>query len=123
MNAEDLYYDREDLMTPEELEDFHHEPSTETIPTYSPTMRAWLIIYVLLKLPSPQAATRREFERRPPALGASKELLVETRMYDILLPPVQQRALFSSLRSSMLRQLIPCSGASTTDQLLDILQA
>jgi hypothetical protein len=123
MNIEDLYDDREGLMTADELEDYHHEPSTETIPTYTPAMRDWLIRSLVLECPSPEAATRREFERRPPALGASKELLVESRMHAKLLPPVQQRRLFSGLRSKLLRHLIPCSGASTTDQLLDILQA
>jgi len=107
-------------MTPEELEDFTHEPSSETIPTLTPTLREWLFDP---EKPSPQAAYRRAFERRKPAMGADQDLLLEIKTHYNSLPPgVQQRSLYSSVRSEMLRQLISCNGASTMDDLLEILQ-
>ena len=41
---QDMYMAREDLMTPEELEDYHHDPSIDDIPTMRPTLRQWLLI-------------------------------------------------------------------------------
>lgn len=127
MNAEDLYILREDLLTPEELEDVRHDPSTEEIPTFTPTLRQWILMGGIDSefgvRPAPEAASRREFERRTPALGATPDLLTELKMHYAILPPVQQRSLFKCLRDTMLRQLISCNGVATMDDLVDILQA
>lgn len=65
MNAKELYYDREDLMTPQEIEDFHHEPSTDEIPTFTLTLRQLILMgdSEFGVRPAPEAASRR----RPPA--------------------------------------------------------
>mmetsp|Transcript_14917 Transcript_14917/g.33285 ORF Transcript_14917/g.33285 Transcript_14917/m.33285 type:complete len:224 (-) Transcript_14917:355-1026(-) len=123
MNAEDLYWDREDLMTPEELEELNHSPSDETIPTYTPNMRAWLIDNHFEGFPRPDAEYKREFLKRKPAMGASADILAEIRVHNALLPAVQQRKLFNSLRGQMLRQLIPCPGAKTVEELCGLLEA
>jgi hypothetical protein len=120
MNAEDIYGEREDLMTPEEIEEYHHDPSTEKVPTLTPTMRRYL--FDPDSMITADAESKDKFLKRKPALGVTSTFLDETRRHNSLLPPVQQRILFSIMRSSMLRQLIPCSGACKLDDLLDILQ-
>lgn len=117
MNAEDLYT-REDLMTPEELEDFHHDPSDDQIPTMTPAMREFVLSFGA----SPEGEYRREFERRPPAMGATPQLLDEIASHCTRLPPVQLRSLKSLLRDQMLRQLISCDGAATVEDLVNILR-
>ena len=123
MNSEDLYGDREDLMTPEELEEYHHEPSSETIPTYSPQMRTWIFDRMLGN--TPELEYKAEFLRRKPALGLTKDQIQHIRQHNAKLLPVggvQQRTLFKSIRSHMLRYLIPCPGATTLEDLLQILE-
>ena len=74
--------------------------------------------------PSPIAKYKEQFENRPPALGATPQLLAELKAHDAKLPlgGVQQRMLFQSLRDQMLRQLISCDGAKCMADLVDILQ-
>jgi hypothetical protein len=48
MNAEDLYR-REDLMTPEELEEWHFEPSSAEVETLSPLLRQWILLEITQK--------------------------------------------------------------------------
>mmetsp|Transcript_8033 Transcript_8033/g.10078 ORF Transcript_8033/g.10078 Transcript_8033/m.10078 type:complete len:229 (+) Transcript_8033:31-717(+) len=122
MNAEDLYTDREDLMTAEELEDFYHDHSSENIPTLTPSIREWLLIN-FEDMPSPDVEGKVEFLKRKPAMGTTVEMLEELRKhYNILPPGVQQRNLYNILRSKMLRQLIPCTGVTTLEGLLYILK-
>lgn len=115
-------------MTPEELEEYHHEPSEEVISTHTPILRQFILFGLDededLGRPSPEEETRSEFERRKPAMGATPEILDELKShYERLAPyPVQQRKLVKGLRSQMLRQLISCNGAQTLDDLVDILQ-
>jgi len=101
MNASELYLDREDLLTPSELEEFHHDMSSEAVPILTPNLRKWLLDDVNFSLDSHEAASRRQFERRPPALGATPALLAELHTAHHVLPPVQQRILLRSLRESM----------------------
>lgn len=124
-------------MTPEELEEFRFEPSSAEIQTLSPLLRQWIMFgnvgddgedsdddgdgFDGLR-PAPEAATRREFDRRPPALGATPALLAELKSHHDMLPPVQQRILHGHVRSTMLRQLISCDGATAIDDLLEILE-
>jgi len=122
MDTENLYIDRKDLMTYEELEEYQHNRSLEAIPTFTPNMRAWLIDY-FEELPIPDAEEKNDFLRREPAMGATEAMLREIRKHNARLPAVQQRVLFHHVRSKMLRQLISCSGAQRLDDLLDILEA
>lgn len=119
MNAEDLY-DEED-MTPEELEEYHHDPSFETIPTYTPNVKKWVLDFE--NFPNPDNFDKDRFMRRKPAMNITSNLIKEIRGHYHSLPPVQQRFLFKSLQSKMLTALISTSGANTIDKLLDILQA
>ncbi|KAL9182089.1 hypothetical protein ACHAXT_012432 [Thalassiosira profunda] len=127
MNAEDLYT-REDLMTPEELEDFHLDPSDCAIPTLTPLLKNWILMGAIgddsdsFMHPAPEAETREEFERRPPALGANPRLLRGLEAHYEILPPVQQRSMYRLVRSQMLRQLISCDGAATLPDLVGILR-
>ncbi len=109
-------------MTTDELEEYKHDQSFETIPTYTRNMRSWLVDY-FDSLPIPDADEKDEFVRRNPAMGATDAIICETRKHNKKLPTVQQRILFHNLRSKMLRQLISCSGAQRLDDLLDILEA
>ena len=59
---------------------------------------------------------------RSPSLGATQALLDECRRHNEVITPVQQRELYNSLKSKMLRVLISCSGAKTINELLDILE-
>lgn len=125
MNSEDLYWDREDLMTPEELEEWNHDTDDEVIPTYTPNLRSWLFDFGEGEHMSvPDMAGKEDFLRRKPAMSATPALIAEARKhYQLLSPyPVQQREMFKSIRFKMLRQLIPCSGVSTFDGLMDTLQ-
>lgn len=121
MHASELYYEHEELMTPEELEEAHRLPNSSPMPDSPPFMRNTISI---INRPPPEAAYRAKFEKRPPALGLTTRQLDEISAYekhpDFL--PVQRRNLFSRLRGQMLSQLIPCSGCSTINDLLPILQ-
>ena len=59
---------------------------------------------------------------RSPSLGATQALLDECRRHNEVITPVQQRELYNSLKSKMLRVLISCSGAKTINELLDMLE-
>ena len=118
MNEEDLYIDRPDLMTAEELEDYEHDPSDDVIPTYTRNLRKWL----MKDRANPDALDKEEFLLRSPALGATQALLDECRRHIEVITPVQQRELYNSLKFRMLRVLISCSGAKTINDLLDILE-
>ena len=135
MNAEDLYM-QEDLMTPEELEEFHFDPSSAETQTLSPLLRQWILFGNAgdededddgfgMPHPAPEAATRRAFERCPrrhlvPLQPCWPSLQSH---YGDLLPPVQQRMLYRHVRGAMLRQLVSCDGATNNiDDLVDILQ-
>ena len=120
MNADDLYFDHEELMTPEELEDYHREPNSSFMPDLPRAFGSWLRDSML---PAPEAAYRAKFEKRSPALGLSYAMLDEVSTYEKnpAFLPVQRRNLFSLLRCQMLRHLIPCSGCATIDDLLAIL--
>ena len=71
MNAQDLYGDREDLMTAEELEEWNHDPQDEEIPTYSPLLRSFFLQF----FPPPDAEGKAGFLQRKPALGITPEIL------------------------------------------------
>ncbi|KAI2512982.1 f-box protein [Fragilaria crotonensis] len=64
MRIEDVLYQHEKLMTPEELEDFHHERSRDAIEE----IPRWLV-HKTMDIPTPDEFDRDEFERRKPAFG------------------------------------------------------
>lgn len=117
---EDYMLDREDLMTPQELESIRHDPRSETIPTFPAPVREWLMGDNSYN--TPEAATRRAFEKRPPAMGATEKLLNDVAHHYQRLPSVQQRRLLASIRSRMMRMLISCDGAVTLEDHISILR-
>ena len=104
MNPDDMYAGREDLMTRNELEEFHHVPSSnEKIPSL---VNDWILFGnytnevdrfgMPAMRPRPEAVSRRDFEGRPPALGATPEILNELRTHNakLITGGVAQRMLF-----------------------------
>ena len=119
MSADDLNMRRKGPMTLDELEDCHHDPSTETTPMFTPALRQWVLFGSSSASnadvcdidgckgssrirPVPKTVYCRAFERRPPALGATPELLTELKLHYARIPPVQQRSLYHSVHSKML---------------------
>jgi hypothetical protein len=122
MNISEMYGMVPGVMTPEEEEDWHHEPCDDIIDTAP----SWYNTKMLMYEPAcPEACSRREFEARKPALGLSlaevDELEAHEKLEDLL--PVQRRKLFHLLRSALLRHLIPCDGCSTVTALCGVLRA
>ena len=116
MNSDEIYGMVPGVMTPEEEEDWHHDPCDDIIDTTP----SWYNMKMLMNEPArPEACSRREFEARKPALGLSlaevDELEAHEKLEDLL--PVQRRNPFSLLRSALLRHLIPCDGCSTVAAL------
>mmetsp|Transcript_18182 Transcript_18182/g.45918 ORF Transcript_18182/g.45918 Transcript_18182/m.45918 type:complete len:91 (-) Transcript_18182:1034-1306(-) len=72
--------------------------------------------------PSTEAALRREFERRPPAVGATPKLLKELEIHYAKILPVQQRKMVRIVRRAMLRMLISCDGANSLRDHVAILE-
>ncbi len=107
-------------MTAEELEDYHHSPSDDEIPTLTPTLRGWLLLDGMDS--SPEEENRARFESRPPALGMTPDISSELKSHYATITPIQQRQMFSLLRGHMLRQLISCDGADKFEALVDILE-
>ncbi len=72
----------------------------------------------------PRSSTKEEFSHRPPSLGFTSEDLDLLRKHcnHPLYEPEQQILIFRIIRRFMLLMLIPCSGASTFNHLLDILE-
>lgn len=112
MNIGELYNEREDLMSPEEREEYNFDPQMASIPTVSDPLREWLYGE---DDATPEAATRRAFERRPPALGITDAILKEYREHWARLPPIQKRMLAKTLHGRMLRMLISCDGLDPRD--------
>jgi hypothetical protein len=72
---------------------------------------------------TPEAEYRTEFEKRKPALGWTEREFSQIESRYAVLAPVGQRSMFSSMRETMLRMLIPTSGASDVPGLVAILRA
>lgn len=117
MEASELYADHPELRTPEEEEDENYDPWSG-VPVFPTRFRT------LLNggLPSPIAAERAAFQRRPPALGLTLAELDRMEQSVKLAYPVQRRWEFRLLRDGMLRMLIPCSGAADFSSLVAILR-
>ena len=101
------------LATAEEREEWEHDPSDDVIPTM-PSW--WHDLVTRLDAMLPEAMCRKEFEARPPALGLSAADIdeLDAHSQNPLLTPVQKRIFFTILRSNLLRQLIPASGAGAS---------
>jgi hypothetical protein len=115
------YGDFPDLMTPEELEDWHHEPSDDVVSTLPPF---WRSMFIMSTGRSPEAEYRKDFEARPPALGLTGAQINELEAHGNhpQLLPTQRRSLFGNVQSTMLRHLIPASGCATLADLCHALR-
>ena len=120
MNPHDVYLSREDLMTEEERVDFTSVPADYNLPLFPRNFD----MMRMTELPAPEALEREAFERRRPALGLRPADLdsIQSHMSNPSYAEPQRRRLFSMLKNSMLRALIPTSGAATVPELLDLLR-
>jgi hypothetical protein len=120
MCIEDVLYQHEELMTPEELEDFHHDSSTDAVDQ----IPRWFLDKTMLT-PTPDEFGRSEFEKRKPAFGLT---LLEIDQLDqhAQNPKMTQgnnRRFFHHLRGIMFHSLISPSGCSTVSELCNVLRA
>lgn len=122
MNGEDLYYEHEELMSPEELEDAHYEPNSGKAIDSPLFFRKW---YTSTQLTyQADAEGRKEFEKRPPALGLNGRMLDEIEGYPNILHVTtsQIRRFFELIKGTMLKNLISCNGSQTLSDLVSILR-
>jgi len=121
MNEEDLYIGHDELLSFDEQEENNHCYGSLPFPD-SPS---WFITVLMDPCRTPDAEHRKAFEARSVALGFSRSRIAELVAFseDPNLAPVQKRLLIKTLRSSMLRSLIPCPGASDLPSLASILLA
>jgi hypothetical protein len=124
MNISDLYYEFENLMTPKELEEMnfssYDDGEMEPTPTWFSDKMSHLVP------PDDWDEDKVKFLRRKPALGLTKTEIQDLKEHvqdpRRMILPVQKRVFFDSLRHTMLRQLIPCSGCQTVEELVEILE-
>ena len=122
MNIDEIYGQVPGVMTPEEEEEWNHEPCDDVVETTPGWWRSKVLMGSMDC--TPEACNRRTFEARKPALGLSlrevDELEAHAQHRDLF--DVQKRTLFKLIRSSLLRALIPCDGCSTVAELCQVLR-
>ena len=129
MNGSDLYIGTEWDSDPEDpdVKEMHGEALMQRkygkIPRDVYFTNRALHDYLLGK--SPEDEYKQEFLERAPSLGMTRQQIQRLRDTDVELVDEdgvkQKRRLFSILRSSMLRQMVPCDGASNLTELADAL--
>lgn len=122
-HASDDYGERPDLMTAEELEDHHADPSDDEVSIIP--RRMYMEKLAMLPLAAGDARQRAEFLARKPALGLSRADIegILARAADARVTASQRRRAFSLLRNQALQALVPCSGAATLDAVCAALLA
>ena len=122
-HASDDYGERLDLMTAEELEDHHADPSNDEVSIIP--RRMYMEKLAMLPLAAGDARQRAEFLARKPALGLSRADIegILARAADARVTASQRRRAFSLLRNQALQALVPCSGAATLDAVCAALLA
>lgn len=120
MRIEDVLYQHEELMTPEELDDFHHEPSTDAIDE----IPRWFLDKTMV-FPTPDEFDRSRFEKRKPAFGLTLSEIdqLEQHAQNPKMTEGNKRRFFKHLREMMCRTLISPSDCSTISDLCNILRA
>jgi hypothetical protein len=106
-------------MTPDELEEYEFVEHTAKNPMIPPWYRNKLLASLSVV---PDKKNESAFRARKPAVGFSSEELNLLRDHTHILLPVQQRLLFRMLQNTMAINLISCSGASSIDELIVILE-
>ena len=103
MSIEDVLCQHEELMTPEELEDFHHEPSTDAIDV----IPRWFFNKTM-DFPTPDEFDRSRFETRKPALGLTLSEIdrLEQHAHNPNMTQGNKRRLLRHVREMMCRTLI-----------------
>ena len=122
-HASDDYGERLDLMTAEELEDHHADPSNDEVSIIP--RRMYMEKLAMLPLAAGDERQRAEFLARKPALGLSRADIegILARAADARVTASQRRRAFSLLRNQALQALVPCSGAATLDAVCAALLA
>lgn len=119
-SKDDVLYQHEKTTTPEEVEDFHHDTSTDAINQ----IPRWFILKTM-DAPTPDEFDRSRFERRKPAFGLTLSEIDELEQHAQYPNMTQgsQRRFFRYLREAMCRSLISPSDCSTLSELCNILRA
>ena len=120
MCIEDVLYQHKELMTPEELEDFEHDPSSSTI---DPVPR-WFVNKTM-DSPTPDEFDRSRFEKRKPAFGLTLSEIdqLEQHVQNPKMTEGDKRRFFQYLREKMCLSLISPSDCATNSDLCNILRA
>ena len=107
-------------MSPDELEDFHHDSSTDAIDE----IPRWLV-QKTMNVPTPDEFDRSRFEARKPALGLTLSEIgqLEQHAQDPRMSEGSKRRFFRYLREIMCRSLISPSDCATLSDLFRILRA
>lgn len=117
-----VYMQHPELWLPEEHEDHAYKGNSHS-PEFPPLFKKWYM-YAVDLMPLPEEDTRSEFEARASAMGLSlvqlEELLQHVCQPNFL--PVQKRRVFRMLQHKMLQQLIPSSGCTNIEALIDVLK-
>ena len=119
MNIDDALDQEEKLMTPEELEDFLHDPSTDA----TDEVPRWFL-QKMIASPTPDEFDRARFERRKPAFGLtlSQIGMLEEHALNPNMTEGSKRRFLKLLRETMRRSLISPSDCSTLLELCNILR-
>jgi MYND finger len=121
MRIEDVLHEHKELMTPEELEDYEHDPSTNTM--FDPIPR-WFLNKTM-DAPTPDEFDRARFETRPPAFGLTLSEIdqLEQHVQNPNMTEGDKRRFFHHLRETMCLTLISPCDCSTLSDLFHILRA
>lgn len=120
MNIDAALELEETLMTPEEREDFLHDPSKDTMDE----IPRWFL-HKTIRSPTPDESGRVMFEKRKPAFGLTLSQIgqLEQHAQHPGMTEGGKRRFFRILRETMCRNLISPSDCSTTLELCNILRA
>ena len=116
-----LYLDHEELMSLEEKEDGDYTPGSSIAPDYPSWYRDWLMRDIEYQ---PDAEGRKDFEKRPPALGFSSKMIDDIERYPNtkMVTTSQIRRFTNTIKRKMLRNLISCNDCKTLSDLVLILR-
>ena len=78
MDSEELYFDHEELMSPEEKEDGDYMPGSSLAPDHPSWYRNFMLSGIEFKA---DAEGRKRFEQRPPALGLNARMIDDIENY------------------------------------------
>ena len=120
MHIDDVLFQHKELMTPEELDDFHHDSSRGAIDA----IPRWFLKKTM-DFPTPEEFDRSRFEKRKPAFGLTLSEInqLEQHAHNQNMTEGNKRRFFQHLRKKMCLSLISPSDCSTISDLCNTLRA